>query len=383
MFIDFMNAAGDHPVIMNYQAIPGWMLVRPKPENPTHEISSLFRDPSGLELAQYFARIVEWYTKGGFTDELGNKHVSGHQFRINYWEVLNEPDHESINMSVELYTKVYDAVVEEIRKVNPEMKFMGMSMANLPKARQWTEYFLDSSNHKPGIPLDMVSYHMYAVLPYDKLGIENYPHTIFSQADNHLETIRVADSIRQALSPVTWVDINESGILLRDVPRGWGRMNGDSIPGLFWNLSAAYYAYIYAGVTRLGTEIVGNSTLWSDPQDWPEVSVLEWKTGIPNARYHVLKMIRDHFGPGDRIVGTSVTDEQVFAQGFVTSKGERKLLLINKGSNEISVAVTDIKGGKTYYVGPSTGLNPPQEIGLQDGIINLESFGVAIVMLPN
>ena len=52
------------------------------------------RDPSGKELGDYYGRLVSWYVNGGFTDELGKRHESGHHFKIDYWEVLNEPDIE-------------------------------------------------------------------------------------------------------------------------------------------------------------------------------------------------------------------------------------------------------------------------------------------------
>jgi hypothetical protein len=35
------------------------------------------RDPSGKELADYHARLVGWYTRGGFVDEYGKRHESG------------------------------------------------------------------------------------------------------------------------------------------------------------------------------------------------------------------------------------------------------------------------------------------------------------------
>ena len=50
-----------------------------------------FRDPSFKEVADYYACGVSWCTKGGFKDELGVWHPSGHHYKIDYWEVLNEP----------------------------------------------------------------------------------------------------------------------------------------------------------------------------------------------------------------------------------------------------------------------------------------------------
>lgn len=38
----------------------------------------------------------------------------------------------------------------------------------------------------------------------------------------------------------------------------------------------------------------------------PGVSLLDWETGAPNARYHVLKLLLDNFGVGDVLCETTV-----------------------------------------------------------------------------
>src|ERR1035441_2143716 len=86
------------------------------------------RDASGKELGDYYARLVSWYGNGGFTDELGQRHESGHHFKIAYWEVLNEPDFAHAT-TPEQYTARYDAIVAAIREVAPEIKFVGISVA--------------------------------------------------------------------------------------------------------------------------------------------------------------------------------------------------------------------------------------------------------------
>ena len=76
------------------------------------------------ELADYYRRPVSWYSKGGFDDKHGKHHQSGYKFKIDYWEVLNEVDFEH-RMTPETYTAVYDAIVQGIREVAPQMKFVG------------------------------------------------------------------------------------------------------------------------------------------------------------------------------------------------------------------------------------------------------------------
>lgn len=103
------------------------------PDDPNEEIWSYshgkkLRDLSGKQLADYYARLVQWYSRGGFTDELGQKHASPHHYKFDYWEVFNEPEFEH-NVSPEDYTKRYDAIVTQIKKVEPQIKFVGMSLA--------------------------------------------------------------------------------------------------------------------------------------------------------------------------------------------------------------------------------------------------------------
>ena len=44
-------------------------------------------------LGDYYGRLLAWYTRGGFTDELGVEHKSGLFLNITTWEVYNEPDY--------------------------------------------------------------------------------------------------------------------------------------------------------------------------------------------------------------------------------------------------------------------------------------------------
>ena len=120
----FMNATKGHSVIVNFSTTPAWMWKTDKavsyPDNP-YQVSwdynqgNTLRDTTMKEIADYYERLFSWYTRGGFTDELGVFHQSNHFYKIPYWEVLNEPDFEHY-ISPQLYTKMYDAIVAEIEK---------------------------------------------------------------------------------------------------------------------------------------------------------------------------------------------------------------------------------------------------------------------------
>ena len=79
-------------------------------------------------LGDYYGRLACLvYCKGGFVDEYGRKHFSGYEYKWDYTEIFNEVDMEH-QMSVELYTRAYDAVIQGIRRHtnNYDMKYVGM-----------------------------------------------------------------------------------------------------------------------------------------------------------------------------------------------------------------------------------------------------------------
>ena len=91
MTIDFLEATKGHSVVLNFSTIPQWMFKSDKPAvypadadgvTWTYTQGSDFRDPTFKEVADYYARLLSWYTKGGFTDELGKRHESGHHYSI-------------------------------------------------------------------------------------------------------------------------------------------------------------------------------------------------------------------------------------------------------------------------------------------------------------
>jgi hypothetical protein len=290
---------------------------------------------------------VSWYTQGGFTDEYGKRHESGHHYKIDYWEVLNEIEGEH-QMTPETYTRVYDAIVAAIRQVQPQMKFVGLAVAWPTQAQThlFYEYFLNPKNHKPGIPLDMISYHFYAIPGPDETS-EIKQYTFFEQADKFLDGVRYIEMIRQRLSPQTRTPIDELGSL-DSSDFDHSKPEYSLVPQSYWSLSSATYAYVYAGLARQGIDVAGESQMVGFPTQFPSVSMVDWNTGQPNTRYWVLKLIHDNLGPGDKMVETNVDIHNlsyarpyVYGQAFVTRQGWRKLLLVNKRDRAFDVSIPD------------------------------------------
>ena len=381
---DFMQATAGHSVMLNFSTIPEWMFKTPREVNYPHDPDQVtwdytqgsdLRDPSMKELADYYARLVSWYTLGSFKDEYGVKHTSGHHYKFDYWEVFNEPDLEH-KPTPRQYTERYDAVVEALRRVAPQMKFAALALASPYQEPAYFEYFLNHSHHKPGIPLDMITYHFYASPSPDQTP-EIQQYTFFDQADHFLDTVRFIESIRQRLSPQTKTDADELGSIASDDNRSGPIV----IPDSYWNLSGALYAYVYAELAKQGIEYAGESQLVGYPTQFPSVSMINWETGQPNARYWVLKLLHDNFAPGDKLMEASSDSSAVYALGVVTRDGKHKVLLVNKRDRAFTASIPGASGGREDVVDQQTGFNPPATRQLASDDVTLGGLAVAVVTL--
>ncbi len=343
-----------------------------------YEQGTELRDPSMKELADYYGRLVSWYTQGGFTDEFGKRHDSGHHYKIDYWEVLNEVDGEH-QTTPQMYTREYDAIVEAIHRVDPKITCVGMALGGEP--REYFEYFLNHKNHKPGIPIAMISYHFYAVPSSDETP-EIMEHTYWDQADRFLAVVSYIQGIRERLSPETKTDTDELGsISAEDTEQDKPGHVFKPIPNSFWNLCGSMYAYLYVELAKRGVEVAGESQLVGYPTQYPSVSLVDWDTGQPNARFWVLKLLRDNFGPGDKLVSTSSDLPYVYVQAFVTPEGKHKILLINKRNRPFDVELPGADGAQVQVVDQTTNFQPPASATMTGNRITLGGFGVDAVTL--
>ena len=119
--------------------------------NQSSATSAGFADPTGATAGDFFVRILDWYIKGGFTDELGLYHHSGHNYSFGYLEVLNEIDlnlqlypdtpgtqwakcrdnvtealcAHGLLANIRRYIKIYDGIATRVREHHPSIKFVG------------------------------------------------------------------------------------------------------------------------------------------------------------------------------------------------------------------------------------------------------------------
>jgi hypothetical protein len=379
---DFLAATDGHSTVMNFSTIPAWLFKTDKPvtypDDPSKVVwdytqGNELRDPTGKELGDYYARLVSWYVNGGFSDENGVRHESGYHYKFPVWEVLNEVEFEH-HTTPEQYTQRYDAIVEGIHRVSPETKFMGMALAAPNDHPEFVEYFLNPANHKPGIPLDFISYHFYAS-PTPSQTIADWQYTFFDQADGFLNTVRYIENIRKRLSPQTKTDTDELGVIL---PTDNNPEDKVPPPKAYWNLAGSLYAYLFIELSRLQIDVIGESQLIGYPTQFPSVSMMDWENNKPNARFWALKLLKDSFHPGDEMVETSVGSKDLAAQAYITSTG-RKMLIVNKRNRALEISLPDAGKASALTVDPSTGDGPARSITTAGGTIALEPFAVTVV----
>ena len=126
----------------------------------------------------------------------------------------------------------------------------------------------------------------------------------------------------------------------------------------------------------MGIDIVGESQLVGYPSQFPTVSMLDWRTGAPNARFWALKLIHDHFAPGDKLVETRGAPRDVLTQAFLTPRG-RALLVVNKRNAQSSLRLRDDWQDAELAVVDSSA--PPRTTALAGQSIDLAPFAVAVV----
>ena len=132
----------------------------------------------------------------------------------------------------------------------------------------------------------------------------------------------------------------------------------------------------------MGIDIAGGAELIDYPGFFAATTVVNWETGQPNARYWVLKLLRDNLGPGDKLVQTQLASPQIYAQAFITPEGKQAILLVNKRDRTVELTIPGAAGGQQQRVDQSTASSPPVTSGVAQDAISLPGLAVAVLTLP-
>ena len=113
-----------------------------------------------------------------------------------------------------------------------------------------------------------------------------------------------ATAMRDLVAPNVKLSIDELGIFTGLYP----------LPDSYWNVAAAFHAYVYqlaalAGMDVIGaSQLVGSPSIPNTPVGWqyPEVSMLSWESGLGTARLWSVKLISEQTEQGSAIVNATV-----------------------------------------------------------------------------
>ena len=286
----------------------------------------------GKLLGEHYADVLDYYSKGGFTDEFGNFHKGYTNVTFGYLEIMNEIDGNS-NIyggrssldATRRYIQVYDGIASKVHERHPHIKFIGYCHAGRGDAVGWST-FLNQSEHQPGTPwpVDAVSFHLYSGGGNPTTPFKDWFPGLVSDAKGVVASGRETTALIKHLSPTTKVFVDEMGLLFAENVRAsmsFDTMRAGGANTSFWNLQSAIYAFQSGELAASGVDMFGSSQLLGYPAgppgtpvgipfgdakagcpfqpqvtpdgNCPEMTMLDWETGLGNARWWTLKMLND------------------------------------------------------------------------------------------
>ena len=93
-------------------------------------------------------------------------------------------------------------------------------------------------------------------------------------------------------------------------------------------------------------------------------------------------MLKNNFGPGDKLVQTNLDNKDVIAQAFMTPKG-KKILLINTRKKETMMKLPLGIKDETAIVVDVNNSEGLKQILVTDNTIILKPFAVGVITLPD
>jgi hypothetical protein len=107
--------------------------------------------------------------------------------------------------------------------------------------------------------------------------------------------------------------------------------------------------------------------------------MVDWNTGEGNARFRILELLKNNFGPGDKLVPASA-GAYVHALGFISPNGEHKILVINKRDREVELTLPQA-AKQVEFVDQISAGKPPVLQEVNSATLQLRGLEVAVVTL--
>ena len=110
--------------------------------------------------------------------------------------------------------------------------------------------------------------------------------------------------------------------------------------------------------------------------------MINYLNNKPNARFWVLKLIKDNIKIGSKLIKTTIErnrGDDLAAQGFVDGNA-KSVLLLNKRNKIVRLMLTpEFKGAQVTIVDGNSGDNEPKTVNASNEFIDLQPFAVALL----
>lgn len=413
------EGACERSVVQQLSTMPSWLFVdgydyEKLPTDPwntpdpfdVYTAGKALKDPSCEAMARYFARLAGWYTVGGFHDDCGHWHASGLRYPWYGLSILNEDEHHLQPDDGRAYTACYDAVKAAVAKVNPQI---------VPAGPEWAVpsldvlgYFMNASNHADGEPPPLVTYHWAS--SHDAASAEDFFEDWQRALSASIDPIgALRDPTRTQLGLNEFIPFVKDYYDCRGVPAevcseaadvysGWmdprfaqgdpdlqhARGIGINRTTVSWNAAASLFAFAFGTLAERGYLFVGQDQLvggtWPDNE--PAVSMLDWQSGEPNAKYWVTRLLAATVGSRapKRLSPSNTSDPAgLYALAFTATAPPhaRSLLLVNKRRGPATATLAGVTGGTASCVEVGAGLSEP---GFAPTVVRQLSNGGVLAM---
>jgi hypothetical protein len=329
----FARATAGHEASWLWSTIPHWMFkdgaeqrISPDTWRPQFsytncpESGSELHDPTCTEVADYLGRLYSWYALGGFVDELGVTHHSGHHYNLTYMAVLNEPNNEHCwgGKNSSRYFTCYAAISSKLKALNPAIQLAAPEMGAI---ETFFDEFLEFAKRKNQLP-DTLTIHPMWETSCGYWNQSSYDD-ILQGLDINVNQCRDIATKARAMFPGQKLAAAESGVILAEQPcGGWTNQSsacsvfgtcpphpsplwlGSPIPPPFWNAAASAAVQLWGRLAELDFEFVTIDQFFGGeyPNNFPSVTMMD-PEGIANAKYWALHMLI-HNASGTRAVKT-------------------------------------------------------------------------------
>lgn len=367
--VNNVRATGGYP-LMNIKFAPDWMWTC-----KSFGGVGTIKDLTFNTFAKYMVRLVSYYNKGSMTTETGQviTNPAGTNNRIAYWEIWNEPDFSnetpchpadwSAALTPKAYVTMWNAVVPQMRAIDPTLKLVGPATANVDTGYtpEYIPTLMASATYKP----DVVSFHGYGGWDNSQGDLEIFDGG--SDTDGLAYIVNGVDQVR------AWAPGKPIWMTEMNVNSDWGN---DPAKRPWTAYGVAWGATAFRNLALKGVELINQF----DIIDSPQFGLVSDTTGAPYLPYWNNKLLSQAFPPGSTILSSSTSKSDILPLAVQKPDGTISILVVNRQVN----SSTSVGGpGLPATVAVSLQGIAPTAISLQqiDGATN-PATGPATVSLP-